>query len=293
MADSFFYSVAGKLTPMSVIEDNAARTLLVRLLLVENNPGDRRLFEEYCKDLTIPLHVVVEDTLEKALQCVKEQRFDILFLNVFLENTYSLEAIRNLREVLPDVPIIVLFGLDNEALALQALRFGADDCVSKAELNGTVLQRTILYSIERKNTLVYQTKYLQLETILASFLEHAWAISPQGETLYMSLGSEAIYGYTIKQFFNNANLWYEVIHPDDKPLLENYWATLRELGRYELYYRIIRADGNIRLLHDRARAVYDNQGNVLRFEGLVRDRTDDLDPAHQQRSSQNSVASRQ
>jgi CheY-like chemotaxis protein len=259
MADSFFYSVAGKLTPMSVIEDNAARTLLVRLLLVENNPGDRRLFEEYCKDLTIPLHVVVEDTLEKALQCVKEQRFDILFLNVFLENTYSLEAIRNLREVLPDVPIIVLFGLDNEALALQALRFGADDCVSKAELNGTVLQRTILYSIERKNTLVYQTKYLQLETILASFLEHAWAISPQGETLYMSLGSEAIYGYTIKQFFN----------------------------------RIIRADGNIRLLHDRARAVYDNQGNVLRFEGLVRDRTDDLDPAHQQRSSQNSVASRQ
>jgi PAS domain S-box-containing protein len=267
---------------MGVLGDNAAGTSLVRLLLVENNPGDRRLFEEYCKDLKMPLHVVVEDTLEKALLCVKQQRFDILFLNVFLENTYSLETIGNLREVLPNAPIIVLFGLDNEALALHALRFGADDCLSKAELDSTVLQRTILYSIERKNTTIYQTKYLQLETILASFLEHAWVTSPQGETLYMSLGAETIYGYPIKQFFNNANLWHDVIHPDDKPLLENYWATLRECGRCELHYRIIRADGSVRLLHDRARAVCDDEGNVLRFEGLVHDRTDDLDPRHQQ-----------
>jgi PAS domain S-box-containing protein len=97
----------------------------------------------------------------------------------------------------------------------------------------------------------------------------------------MSLGAEAIYGYPIKQFFGNANLWHDVIHPDDKSRLENYWATLREHGHYELHYRIVRADGTIRLLYDRARVVYDNQGNVLRFEGLVRDRTDDLDPARQ------------
>jgi PAS domain S-box-containing protein len=261
---------------MSALGDNAAGTSLTRLLLVENSPGDRRLFEEYCKDVTMPLHLVVEDSLERALQCVKQQPFDILFLNVFLEHVYSLETIRNLRDVLPNAPIIVMFGLDNEALALQALRFGADDCLSKTDLDSTVLQRTILYSIERKNTLVYQTKYIQLETILASFLEHAWVTSAQGETLYMSLGAEAIYGYPIKQFFDNANLWHDVIHPDDKPLLENYWASLRECGRYELHYRIVRSDGSVRLLSDRARAVYDNQGNVLRFEGLVRDRTDDL-----------------
>lgn len=258
-----------------------AETHLIRLLLVENNLGDRRLFEEYCKDLTIPVQVVVETTLGNGLLRCNAQPFDILFLNVFLDNDYSLGQLHNFRDLMPDVPLIILFGLDNEVLALQALRFGADDCVSKSELNGSVLQRTILYTIERKNTLIYQEKYLRLETILASFLEHAWVTSPQGETLYMSLGAEAIYGYPIKQFFGNANLWHDVIHPDDKPRLENYWATLREHGHYELHYRIVRADGTIRLLYDRARVVYDNQGNVLRFEGLVRDRTDDLDPARQ------------
>lgn len=258
-----------------------AETQLIRLLLVENNLGDRRLFEEYCKDLTIPVQVVVETTLERGLLRCNARGFDILFVNLFLDNDYSLEHLRNFRDLMPDVPLIILFGLDNEALALQALRFGADDCLSKTDLNGSVLQRTILYTIERKNTLIYQEKYLRLETLLASFLEHAWVTSPQGETLYMSLGAETIYGYPIKQFFSNANLWHDAIHPDDKPLLTNYWATLRERGRYELHYRIIRADGSVRVLCDRARVVYDDEGNVLRFEGLVRDRTDDLDPAHQ------------
>jgi PAS domain S-box-containing protein len=262
---------------MSSLEAKAAETSLIRLLLVEDNPRDRRLFEEYCKDLTFPVRVIVEESLEATLAHAQQKPFDILFLNVFLGDNYNLDRLVELRKVLPDVPLIVLFGLDNEALAIQAMRFGADDCLNKAELDSTVLQRTILYTIERKNTLIYQGKYIQLETILAAFLEHAWVTSPQGETLYMSLGAEAIYGYSIKEFFNDANFWRKVVHPEDQPLLENYWPTLRQRGRYEVYYRMIRADGAVRWLYDRARAVYNSQGTIVRFEGLVRDRTDDLE----------------
>jgi PAS domain S-box-containing protein len=261
--------------------DVGAETNLFRLLLVERNAGDRRLFEEYCKDLSVSVRLHVEASLQEGFQACKTKTFDVLFLNIFSEQSHSLEHVQNFRTLLPDVPLIVLFGLDNEALALQALRFGADDCLSKATLDGSVLQRTILFTTERKNTFFYQEKYLRLEHLLASFLESAWVTSPQGETLYMSLGAETIYGYPVKRFLVDANFWCEVVHPDDRPFVQNYFNILRERGRYALHYRIIRADGSVRLLYDRARAVYNQQGDLLRFEGLVRDTTDDLEPSSQ------------
>jgi PAS domain S-box-containing protein len=255
--------------------ETAAETGLIRLLLIEPNAGDRRLFEEYCKDLTVPVRIMVEETLEGAVQLTKQYTFDIIFFNGFLHDSGKLAYLSKLRGLLPNVPLIVLFGLDSEPLALEALRYGADDCLNKTELDSSLLQRTILFTIERKNTVLYQTKYVQLETILAAFLEHAWVTSPQGDTLYMSLGAEAIYGYPIKHFFDNADFWHEVVHPEDKHLLVNFWSKLREQGKYDLYYRIIRSDGEVRWLYDRGRAVYDTTGNLIRFEGLVRDRTND------------------
>src|SRR5687767_4891921 len=69
---------------------------------------------------------------------------------------------------------------------------------------------------------------------------------------HMSVGCEKIYGYSIKEFFANPALWYEVIHPDDRSIMEAESEQLVEGKSVVSTYRILRRDGETRWLEVKA-----------------------------------------
>ena len=131
--------------------------------------------------------------------------------------------IKRIRAVAADVPVLMMTGVNDEALALQAMQAGAQDYLIKGQVNPTVLERTIRYSIERKRiegTLqrraseleaLHQTSLeinaeIDLNTILASIVERAarlldlplggiYLLDPAGEKLVLSVGHAAISAY--------------------------------------------------------------------------------------------------
>lgn len=121
-------------------------------MLVEDNPGDARLVgellieagaEEF--DLT---HV---DRLGEAVQRLREDHFDVVLLDLSLPDSNGFDTVVRLQAAGPHVPIVVLTGLDDDLVGLQAVRGGVEDFLIKDEWDANRLARSIRYAIGRRN----------------------------------------------------------------------------------------------------------------------------------------------
>jgi signal transduction histidine kinase len=123
-----------------------------QLLLIEDNPGDARLVREALRQAkpqsdSFQLHWV--DRLQKGLTLLAEQKTDLVLLDLSLPDAQGLAGMKHLRVCAPDIPIIVLTGMQDEHAALEALQLGAQDYLVKDELQGKLLARSIRYALER------------------------------------------------------------------------------------------------------------------------------------------------
>jgi len=89
----------------------------------------------------------------------------------------------------------------------------------------------------------------------------------------MSVGCDKIYGYTTSDFFANSDLWYQVIHPHDKILVEQEAEILNSGGQVKNTYRIIHKDGSIRWIEVKAIPLLID-GKLTRVDGVVNDVTE-------------------
>jgi diguanylate cyclase (GGDEF)-like protein len=134
----------------------AARCSALKLLLVEDNPGDAALIREYLRQTPVPSFQLAHvKTLSEALQHLHETRVDAVLLDLMLPDAQGLDTIKPIREAAPDVPVVVLSGLSDEAVAVRAVAQGAQDYLVKGRSDGNLLARAILYAIERKRSEQY------------------------------------------------------------------------------------------------------------------------------------------
>jgi two-component system, cell cycle sensor histidine kinase and response regulator CckA len=130
---------------------------LVHLLLVEDNPGDARLLQELLRDASQPRFTFTHaGSLSEAFQNSAD-RIDIILLDLSLPDTSGLATIGQTRGHFQGVPIVVLTGNNDEQLALQAVREGAQDYLVKGALDEKLLVRALRYAIER-HQLICQRK---------------------------------------------------------------------------------------------------------------------------------------
>ncbi len=126
----------------------------IKVLLVEDNPGDARLVEIA---LSEPGPVLFKldrvGLLSAALRRLEKDEFELILLDLSLPDSHGLDTVISVRKKHQDVPIVVLTGLDNETNALEALRIGAQDYLVKGTATGETLRRTIRYAIERRKIL--------------------------------------------------------------------------------------------------------------------------------------------
>lgn len=124
---------------------------IIRVLLVEDNPADARLIREYFKELReTPFLVSDADCVAVAIDHIAERHFDVILLDLSLPDSHGLETLHSMHTHAPNMPLIVLTGLDDDELALTAMRYGAQDFLIKGKFDIHLLNRTIRYTIERK-----------------------------------------------------------------------------------------------------------------------------------------------
>lgn len=115
-----------------------------RTLLVEDNEVDRRLIEAAVKEAgDLRLELCHVSRLGEAVSRLSAEKFDAVLLDLNLPDSRGLNTVRQARQAAPDVPILVLTGLDDEALAVRALQAGAQDYLVKGQFDGPQLARAI------------------------------------------------------------------------------------------------------------------------------------------------------
>ncbi|MDJ0746525.1 MAG: diguanylate cyclase [Xenococcaceae cyanobacterium MO_167.B27] len=123
----------------------------VRILLIEDSLTDALLLKKYFENLeTNKFDLIQAKLISEGLKYLQQKEFDVVLLDLSLPDSSGLDSIRQIQNLVAEIPIIVLTGMEREELALQALREGAQDYIFKGQLFGSLLLRSINYSIERK-----------------------------------------------------------------------------------------------------------------------------------------------
>ena len=123
----------------------------VKVLLVEDNPGDALLLRKGLKETdSARFEVTHVQRLSEGLQRLKESAYDVVLLDLGLPDSHGLETLVVARAQAPAVPIVVLTGFEDDALALEGVQKGAQDFLTKGHVDTKMLTRCLRYAIERK-----------------------------------------------------------------------------------------------------------------------------------------------
>ncbi|MCK9375810.1 MAG: PAS domain-containing protein, partial [Syntrophobacterales bacterium] len=123
----------------------------LKILLVEDNPGDARLIREVLAEAGSWSFVIDwVPSLAKGVARLAQGGIDLVLLDLGLPDSQGFETFLKAQAQAPQVPFVLLTGLDDETLALAAVRQGAQDYLVKGEADGRLLLRTIRYATERK-----------------------------------------------------------------------------------------------------------------------------------------------
>ncbi len=187
------------------------------VLLVEDNPADARLLQEMVAasgDHDIALHPCRK--LSDAMARVEDGTTDCILLDLSLPDVNGLEGIERLRERFPHMPIVILTGLANEDVALEALQAGAQDYLVKGNIEGGGVKRAVRYAIERKSADVELARLgRQNELILDSAGDGICGLDPEGRVTFANPAAAQLLGCSREELLGIR--LHDVVHPKGAP----------------------------------------------------------------------------
>jgi signal transduction histidine kinase len=149
----------------------------LQVLLVEDNAGDARLLREmFSKERPDSFQLTHLLRMSEAVNHLTKSHVDIVLLDMGLPDGHGLDTVRRAHAAAPGVPLIVLTGLDDEALADQAMKEGAQDYLIKGQIENRALPRALRHAIERHRmqteTDLIRTQQLQFKDEFLSHVSH-------------------------------------------------------------------------------------------------------------------------
>jgi two-component system, cell cycle response regulator len=123
-----------------------------RVLLVEDSLFQARLLEEMLRTLDVDIRVEHTATLTDARAVLEDggPRVSCIVLDLTLPDSSGLEGVSAMCSAAPETPLVVVTATDDEALAIEAVRLGAQDYLIKGQIDPQLLRRSIRYAVERK-----------------------------------------------------------------------------------------------------------------------------------------------
>ena len=130
--------------------------------------------------------------------------------------------------------------------------------------------------IEKENKIVeLKESKERLENVLGSLSESVWGVSlPDYNLEYISESAVSIYGYPLKDWYDNINLWSDLIHPNDKEFVLKASEKLFDVGHFFSEYRIITADKEEKWIYSQSRLITNEKGIPILMTGIAADITE-------------------
>ena len=126
----------------------------LKILLIEDNPGDARLIREMLSEIQETAYELeIVDRLSPGIERLAKGDIDIVLLDLSLPDSFGLDTCKRVHRSAPDVVVIVLTGLDDVKIGAEAVKEGAQDYLVKGKVDSMLLERSMRYAIERQRML--------------------------------------------------------------------------------------------------------------------------------------------
>ncbi len=146
----------------------------IKVLLIGHNSGDYSFLSKTLansQDLDLEYQLECSESLNIGIERLTKGDIHVVLLDLPLVNTKPLEDFLKIHQHFPTIPIVIITNLDDDALALESVKNGAQDYLIKSKINEGVILRVIRYALERK----------QQEIIMRKKLEEAIELTKQAQ----------------------------------------------------------------------------------------------------------------
>ena len=283
--------------------------MIVNILLIEDNLAEARLLQEVLKGTVLRrFNLVHVKRLGEAIAHLQTDNFDVILLDLTLPDSHGLASLDSIIQHAPSLPIVVLTNTNDDELAVEAVRHGAQDYLVKRQMNQDILVRSLRYAIERKQAaealreaneileLRVQERTAELETaneLLRREIEWCQRIQErlelaqkagkigtfewniQSNAITWTAELEALYGLEPGSFNGRYDDWIQTLHSDDRSTTEKeLWQAVKVGQGLDTEFRIICPTGEIRWIAVKSSLFHDLTGKPMRMIGIHMDITE-------------------
>ena len=245
------------------------------VLLIDASTEDERLFrEELALVRDQPFTLEIARSLAEGLAQLRQLRFDVILLDLNLPDSLGLTTFLRLQPKAGLQPIIVLVGQGDEDVGTEAVERGALDYLIKQQVVSTLLAKALQYATERTHTMLAlkasESRYRELyENVVAGVFQ----TTPDGKFMAANPALVRLLGYASEDELLELSIGEDLyVHAEDRANWLRNMAATGEIRNAELVLR--RKDGRKIVVLENSRAVRDEQGHILYYEGTLTDITE-------------------
>jgi diguanylate cyclase (GGDEF)-like protein/PAS domain S-box-containing protein len=279
-----------------------------RVLIVEDDSLVCEMLQGILEDME---YVVVGRAADgyQAIELTHKLKPDVILMDIQLPNMDGIEATRRILNSVP-TPIVALTAYDSPDVLERVRTAGFGAYLTKPP-DARQIDRAISITIARFEDLMTlrklnaqlkkdiarrksaEAKLRKAEQKYRQLVEHVNAVvyidkvDDTSTSIYTSPQTQRIFGYSSEQWLGDAELWLNMIHPEDRESVQaEHIRTNKSGAPFLMEYRVITADGRVLWIHDDARLIYDEISKEKVWHGMMYDITDrkqaeaDLQQAH-------------
>jgi len=245
----------------------------IRLLLIENSEREAITIAEFLESSAAFNYEIVNlVSLEETYQYLSENTVDIILVNLALPDSFGIHTFNALFKKYPKIPFLIITGIDDHEVGINAVKLGAQDYLLKHEINGITLNRSISYAIERKKAAQKlrksEEKYREL---FVRSRDAIYMSTIEGDFIDINPAGLSMFGYEPKDV-NNLKVRDLYFSDEDREKLTYALNEDREISDYEVTLK--KKDGKTKIVCLlSSMVIYGDNRQIIGYQGIIKDIT--------------------
>ena len=245
-------------------------TTRTKVLLVEDDPLHAQIIEGMIANAGEEIELAVVDRFSALAERLRDAPPDLALLDLELPDSSGSETYFRLRALAPALPVIILTATGTDEIARELLEAGAQDYLVKWQLNAQLLQRSIMYAVERRSERQLRESEERLRLAMTAARLGAWEWNLAADRL---IGDGYVRELIDIEEGGLAALAAR-IHADDRALVTEEAERLLAGGEaHDLQFRILDPAGNWRWVQVSGRGLLNESGRASRVIGILQEIT--------------------
>jgi two-component system sensor histidine kinase UhpB len=238
----------------------------IKILLIEDSLTDAMLLQEHLSAVEFEKFEINHvQRLDEALALLRTEHFNVALIDLTLPDSTGPDTFARIQREAPLLPLVILTGLGDEMLAVEAVRRGVQDYLIKGQSDARQIVRAIRYAIERSRAeeamRESESRFRLASDASRALVYDVDLVTRRAKSVY---GLSRLLGYDPDEPNQNMEWWFRQVHPDDLYVTEKLIRGLAEGRSHVVQYRVRHKDGHYIAVEDSGSVVTNQHGQAVR-----------------------------